>query len=374
MLCLTIVAAVPLEFSGSAFQCLSFSPLDYIVLAFLLATMIRFGFSGMIQSLKTAFGAEGLLLWTAFFIYALASARLLHGNIREALRWGEFLFVYWLGAETYRHAAPDAARRLGRVLLTTGGLMAVLVLAQFLKGRADYLVATGTFGQHNITGAFFSLSLPAAFALAYSASNKRPWLKAIPCLMLAAFLAAYSRGAWIGLTVSFIGYAFLRRSNRWRLTPSIAAAGLLAILFAFLAVMSPRRSIWNSGQRRLYWQAGVNVLRQHPWLGLGPGNYHAQILLLHDAVRTRALSRIDLIYHHADLFWQHLHNFYLQALVDYGALGASLLFLALGLLVYHALRRKRDEPSCFAPFKFQSSLSLFIICYPTSSPSIALIS
>ena len=89
--------------------------------------------------------------------------------------------------------------------------------------------------------------------------------------------------------------------------------------------------------RAQHWSTAIEILRQHPWTGLGPGRYADQIRHYLSGEWLKMYGD-DLIYNSRVNFWIHLHSFYLQSLEDYGIPGGLLLFAALGGLIFQAFR------------------------------------
>jgi O-antigen ligase len=80
-----------------------------------------------------------------------------------------------------------------------------------------------------------------------------------------------------------------------------------------------------------YWKAAADIFRAHPWIGLGPKNYDRRIVD-YLTLPARYVYAIDIWSKHRVDFWQHLHNIYLQMLVEYGAIGLILWALAFSIL------------------------------------------
>jgi O-antigen ligase len=74
---------------------------------------------------------------------------------------------------------------------------------------------------------------------------------------------------------------------------------------------------WAVVERMAHWQAGWYMFLDHPWLGVGAGNYAAAYPQYFVSTWREALG--------------HAHNYYLNILAELGVLGGGLLLLLLGL-------------------------------------------
>jgi O-antigen ligase len=74
---------------------------------------------------------------------------------------------------------------------------------------------------------------------------------------------------------------------------------------------------WAVVERMAHWQAGWYMFLDHPWLGVGAGNYAAAYPQYFVGSWREALG--------------HAHNYYLNILAELGIVGGSLLVLLLGL-------------------------------------------
>jgi O-antigen ligase len=143
---------------------------------------------------------------------------------------------------------------------------------------------------------------------------------------------SWSRGAWLGLiasTVVVVGF----RNRRTALLTFVTLA-LLALLLAntgagwlpgfvgerlndlagyFVAPDPARTEITDANfsvlERLAHWQAGLRMFADHPWLGVGIGNYAARY------------AEYQLPHWYAAL--GHAHNIFINFLAETGILGAA---------------------------------------------------
>lgn len=155
------------------------------------------------------------------------------------------------------------------------------------NGSLHYQI-TSTFGLHNAYAGYLLLAWPVAAIGATQA--KKPlhgWLYCGATLyLLATLVLTYSRASWVvmGLQiVALLGYAWWAKTRGPEIPRLAAALGasvvvLLVGLMALVPVRQALASITNFGgysmQGRLrYWEAALEIFREHPLLGVGPGNF-----------------------------------------------------------------------------------------------------
>jgi len=136
-------------------------------------------------------------------------------------------------------------------------------------------------------------------------------------------VVSFSRGAWIGF---FVGFIFFLLKNGVK--KSFYFLGVIAILFLFYLNLPQMRSTgrfkrlfsrneWNS-RIGYYWEKGRVLMKKYPWLGVGIGNYR-EGLKKYGVKMDKYLK-------------MHLHNLYLQILVETGIIGLISFII---LILYH---------------------------------------
>jgi putative inorganic carbon (hco3(-)) transporter len=276
-------------------------------------------------------------------------------GLPEWFKWVEFAIVYLVAVQLLAAGnATDGLRsHAGWVLagLFLAGIVEVgLGGYQFLRqvGPKEFILmgrfmrAYGTFNQPNPYAGYLGYLAPVAASLAIGGLGRwsttrrtRDFWLFITCGAAAlAFVAgigmSWSRGAWLGLGAGLLAVIILR-SRRYAPVIAAAVAVLVVALVLFGTAWLP-----NSVTRRLsdlglysadvdlahvevtddnfavlerlgHWQAGTAMFNDHPWLGVGVGNYGA-------AYPTYAPP-------HFYLPLGHAHNVYLNFLAETGILG-----------------------------------------------------
>lgn len=316
---LLALAVVALLLSGEK---LRLPPIKLPLALFMIGTVLSLAFSG-----EAAAGLPGVRKFYVFLI---------------------LLVVF----STFRHVA--LARTLVLSWAGLGGLVALRGLVQFAdKVREarqlhvsfyDYYVPgiriTG-FMSHWMTFSgqeMFVLILLMAFLFFAPSAFRRGWVWLL-CggLMFAALLFGMTRNTWLGFAVAALYLCWFWR--RW-LVALLPIAGIAVILLAPVAVRerltsvtSPKQGIDSNQFRVVTWRTGIEMIRRHPWLGLGPEGVKLHFDEYVPADIPRPLP---------SGWYGHLHNIYLQFAAERGIptmLALMWLLLRVGWDFAHRLRR-----------------------------------
>ncbi len=213
--------------------------------------------------------------------------------------------------------------------------------------RAHAFVHAVTFGEQMALAALGSLCFFGRREAGEDSSRSRALALAFLALSIAALLFSQTRGALMGLFVGvfLLGLAY-RPYRRY-------AAGLLAAAILATAAMEagPNRSRSfyhslrvegiNTGDndlnpnlhRLILWRVALQMFRDHPWLGLGLGNYKTAFV-------NYFQGKVD-----GQWVWHSAHNLFLHHMAERGGAGLAALVLLLGALTWRAYERVRQDPS-----------------------------
>ena len=195
--------------------------------------------------------------------------------------------------------------------------------------------AKGFYSIYMTLGGVLALTLIVTAALSFSASGRRRLLLGLAgVIQLAAVIATFSRNAWLGVAAGFAVISLAAR--RVRLLAALGVAALL-LLFApaymtqrLTSLLDPRH---DSARERLYmWQSGIEMVKDHPLLGVGPGGVKR---VYPSYVRPEALKRST----------GHLHSNPVQIAAERGLLGLLAWGWIWGAFFVKALAVLRQLPS-----------------------------
>lgn len=272
---------------------------------------------------------------------------------REAM----ILFAGLLGAFLFccdLMRRPVWRKRLWITLVAVSASIAVFGIIQKIGGlaaqawiwepdRRDPNSNFATFRYRGNAGAFLNLALPLAAGLVFLAFRKREgaapkffWVSALFLILLGAQFNS-SRATWaialllVGAFVVRAGWHVWRgHDGEWRPRLLLVQGSAAALLLAGIVGVS-MLGRWETSWSRLAalgvhpsWRSPTEIyLRMAPdagWLGFGPGTFEAvfpRYQRLHD-FGGRSVPEFWVSH-----FWSHAHQDYLQAVIEWGWLGAA---------------------------------------------------
>lgn len=298
---------------------------------------------------------------------------------RQTSLWSVETTQWVMGFGVYVLAHDVLSRRRGAIAAI---VLVTVVGTTVLSGYAFYQVqssagpesfrldgvtrAFATFRHPNVFAGYLDLTVPIALAIACGwLGCPRGWEKlagwprfgiGIPAsvAVVAGFggaVTSQSRGGWLGLLVG-CGLVIWLTGGPVRL---FAICGGLAL--AILVLASPvgsqitgriAASSVEAGQATLvtpenfavqerlaHWRAGVAMAREHPWLGVGAGNYKERFREFTPSWRFRVAR-------------SHAHNAFIHAAAQTGLVGFATYSLAVGTIAWRlrrGLRATRGTPA-----------------------------
>lgn len=289
---------------------------------------------------------------------SIAAAPDIAGWVAELYRWIVAAFVFVV-ARTEITERSHVNRLILGVSIGVIGVSVFAVQQVFTaSGPPSFVVngllrAYGTFGQPNPLAAYLEMSLPILLAMAILPAVNRIKDTSSPFLMVAMAIAiaagtltiflTQSRGGWIGIGAAGV---FLVGSlpSRVRLGVLAGVSAALAGLFLlgwgsvlterFVSVfafggervnVSPQN--WANEERRAHWGAALNMVRTHPWTGIGAGGFNDAYREYTSEWRFR-LSR------------GHAHNGYLHMAAQAGVAGVAAFTFWIGSILLTLMRTR----------------------------------
>ena len=290
-------------------------------------------FAGLTLLSALLSGDPGGSLWMARDLTRIATFYLVLAYTRDAGHawrlWTGFLVVLTL----------MAAYGLGQVYLCGGGpgLVPESWLAEVCPHRSR---VSGPFSIYMTFGGVLLLgSLFLAAALANVPWRRIWWMVPAGAVTVGALAFTYSRNAWLGLAAGTAGLVVTARRGA-RVAVLLAVAVAVVGTLSAGGVMQRARSILNPEDatirdRVAMWQSGLAMIRDHPLLGVGPG----QVRVWYPHYRRPEAVRLST---------GHLHNSPIQVAAERGlpALGVWIwLWVTFFGAAWRVLRRVgRDRP------------------------------
>lgn len=316
----------------------------------------------------------------------------LQASAKELIKWVEMAAVYWLivqefgPVQVWRALAAIFLAGLAEAVIGFYQSLLGIGPAGFLLFAGTNLRAFGTFEQPNPYAGYLGLIIPLTFGVALGLLGSVIWRgrvdqvaatypessRALPTprgtsgvgsfalllLAVAAFgaylmalLFSLSRGAWLGVAVALVVTTVIRSKRAALLAVTAAMLLLVVILLGQLSLIPDVVSERFSGvsdyfgfedvrgvpvndanfaiiERMAHWQAAWDMFNDHPWLGVGIGNYAA-------VYPAYALP-------HWDDPLGHAHNYYLNVLAESGLVGEAGYLFLWGAIFWMAWRAVRS--------------------------------
>jgi O-antigen ligase len=337
----------------------------------LLLTGLVLGWLGQLAQTRSWKEVSWLeLAWAIPFLSAVflsaVNAVQVSAVIKQCLRYAEMVVLTAYVSNTCL-SGKDVYENL-RLLLGMGLVVSVIGLIQTVAGPkagmnlglehltlydGGVMRAYGTFGHPNQLAGYLILILPAAAIELFYGKTWQARAFPLVCLavMLAALMATFSRGAWLGLGLAGLGLfvAVVPRAWLWRgLAIGLVVIGLLYAgmkLFPGPGVLVVDRmySMQHPEQedsvsfRKVCLQTAGKMFQTHPWLGFGAGEYELNIRKYFNETYY-AWSAMD----------KHIHNLYVQILIESGLFGLIGFLVWLGYGVAVPARRMFKLPPGYA--------------------------
>ena len=336
--CLTFASAVSILFSIAVSQILlglsvaalllagvrlRFPPIKLPLGLFMLGTVISLAFSADPMA-----GRPQIRKFFVFLILLVMSSTFtrIEDLRRLAMAWfgvaaiagALSLFQFWQKLE--------AARRLGR-------------------GFYDYYVAeriTGFMGHWMTFGGLemIVLLMLAAFLLFAPPARRWTWLwLGCAALISAGLVLGFTRSIWIATAVA--GLYLLWCWKKWLVVvaPLVTLAGIWILSGPLkeraVSVLEPKVRVDSNQHRIVTWRTGWEMIKAHPWLGVGPEH----VKLHFDEYVPRDIPRPL-----PEGWYGHLHNIYLHYAAERGIPTMLALMWMLGKILWDFLRALRGLP------------------------------
>jgi O-antigen ligase len=302
-------------------------------------------------------GAMLALLGVMFLSMIVATS--MSTSLKEISKWLEFLVLILLGAQYIR-----TRRQIWIIVVLiclTGITQAVFGYYQefFNLGPTNFirdasLRVYGTFEQPNPYAGYINIPLSIALALALLGRGRKiRILSGLAAFLLGvAELLSQSKGGYAALAVALL---FIVVVGMLRFRPvmgllGIGALGFLEAVFAGwvpaklytpvlekigvinISFTAPSSQDYANAERLAHWIAGLRMFFDHPFLGVGIGNYPNAYPQYYITIFVNSLG--------------HAHNYYINIAAETGFIGLAVYLFFLGAIfvaggsAYRGINRK----------------------------------
>jgi putative inorganic carbon (hco3(-)) transporter len=185
-----------------------------------------------------------------------------------------------------------------------------------------------------------ALLFVAAF-LFFSSSARRYWWAWTACgaLIGTALLLAFTRTMWVATAVA--GLYLIWFWKRWLVlaVPVLLVTGILvspaSVRTRAESMLHPKKNIDSNQHRIVCWRTGWEMIKAHPWFGVGPEHVGLEFQRYVPSDIPRPLPTG---------WYGHLHNIYVHYAAERGVPAMLALLWLLGKMLFDFLRRLRKLP------------------------------
>lgn len=205
-------------------------------------------------------------------------------------------------------------------------LAAVVVAVNGLARLGSESEFLSTFGNRNFLGAYLAASVCLAAGL-WPEQKKTAFV--VGAVLVTGLVFCHSRGAWVGLGVAGLVWAFLTGRHRWTVA-GLAVAGV--VVGGWLAARE-----WSRDVRPVIWQSTLRMIAARPVIGHGLGTFvteYPPYRLPEYFQRPKAAPVTD-----------HAHNELLEVAAEQGALGAAAIVWLWGGALWAGWKRAARVPA-----------------------------
>jgi len=282
---LAVLVIAPTQYALEVMPETFVSPVDPLVwLVCLLWLMDR---AGSIRSIRLP--APAAFVFVALSAVSVLKAASPLAVAKEVFQYTEY-FLVTIALIVNNVRTDNALRRIVYVLLGVTSLLVAVAGVQYFWPRISAPAVGATLGNRNLLGGYLSLALPLAYGISLFSNGpvRRIWCGT---LVLAGLLFCLSGGTWIALLLALGLLSALRSRRALLLFAALALLLLLVVLprmprnndrvllnsIALYDTDSGEDTEGKPARRYAEWQAGLYLICENPWIGVGAGNYHGSI-------------------------------------------------------------------------------------------------
>ncbi|MBU1912000.1 MAG: O-antigen ligase family protein [Candidatus Omnitrophica bacterium] len=290
------------------------------------------------------------LLLLSYAISTITSVNI-PNSLKESLKFLSYISVFFAVSQT----DSDQKKILIKAIIAAALIISVYSIYQYIWGyqyTIDYLKKTntafllessyardillskraiGTFPSPNILAGYLAMAFFLSLYIFFSGRNA---LKIFPAvIILIALIFTKSLGAWLILIAAVVVLFFISYDD-FKNKKLLFAVYFILIAFtiAFIIVnrwerLTNLENPHNSITQRLnYWRTSIAVIKDHPFLGVGPGNFQEVFLKYKVGLSTDT---------------RYAHNILMHMWAENGALGFAGMLLLIAAFIYKSIIKSK---------------------------------
>ena len=298
---------------------------------------------------------SAVIAFTAYAIVRYLTCDIEYAGRKELIRILIYAFLFFAILNNLHRQESTQIITFTMIFLAAG--ISIYALYQFLSGsnRVWHLPAlykgraSGTYISPNNLAGFLEILLPLALSYTLVGRAKpvtKVFLGYAALMMVAGIGVTLSRGSWLSVAVALsVLFGVLAFHRNYRLPALVLLSVLIGGgVFFFSKTVFLKNRVTQTvvasknvevDVRFELWGAAARMWQDYVWFGMGPGHFDNRFR----AYRPAAIQ----------LQPDRVHNDYLNALVDWGVIGAAIITLALGALfaglarTWNHVRRAENE-------------------------------
>ncbi|RLB81554.1 MAG: hypothetical protein DRH17_08765 [Deltaproteobacteria bacterium] len=264
----------------------------FITLIMLTAYLLRVIFNGQRQWVRTPLDFPLIALFVLAVISSFSSIEG-YASLQALMKLANYIVLYFIIVHTIRQR--DQVRRVAYTIMGVGGFLALFGMIKYLGEMSppwwDYDVKykgmVATFGCKNHLAGYMEMAIPLTIGLLMAA--RKGWAKAL-CgfslfLLCIALTLTLSRGGWMSglFALGFMLVLYLLRTKKRHkglivtavsVTTVVVLAGLASTsVIEKLETLTHGQDVPNWQTRTAVWAGTLELIRDHPLLGTGPGTF-----------------------------------------------------------------------------------------------------
>ncbi len=291
------------------FSVLSITIAQGAILVALIAWALKLSLSGRAQRLRLPLLAPmaGFFLASVLASFTAVDPALSLRGLRNVFQPALFYLV------VNHVSGEDRATALTRVLIAMGTAVSLCGLSQAVANGPGFRVHCTMSIYMTFAGVLILIAPLALAQLLFNAHGRRSlWLVVALLMVIWALLMTQTRSAWLGLVAGFALIVGFRKKLFLPVLPLLPLSLFLlspdAIKQRISSLFDPTDVTFND--RLFMWQSGLEIIRDHPWTGIGMGG----------------LKRVYREYKHPLASTEgtsHLHSNALQVTAERGFIGLA---------------------------------------------------
>jgi len=312
--------------------------LGIIIIIYLInIIIIRESRKRFIRGIKDFFSSWNsifMFLWVAMMFISIIYATDKKLALQEGIRISTYVVLFFIiKYDMYKKEMID---KIIYSSISVSLIIGIIGIYEYFNGLG--LQQSGKFGSiirvsstienSNNLGAFFLLILFPFIILTLKEKNRKILLLLCSLLTLFNIIVSFSRNAWLGLIIGYIALIFVYNLR-------LVYGGILGsgIAFCIPKISNRLREIGDISQnlsRVSLWTIAVKMIKEHPILGVGNGNYRTLYSKYYNKVKHLGDYKA-----HENF---HPHNAYLKAQCELGIVGSISL---IGFLVSSLIKTNK---------------------------------